>query len=344
MSQIFPTAVLECFLEHTKHVEGLSLECKNFLNSFLGVNIVTINIGNYLRSPANVASARQLLMSNVTKMSQIDTFVQNHDSLRPGNLSGECSSVILDESYFIYRGWGYTSPEDSMFMDIMTSFSFKKDVAEQFSHTGQVTTVKMTQDVLNNSLYIGELARVRQEEEMLLFPGVLTRVGDGDLYTYTPYSVHHLRDKINDRRPVLGPIMDAAEARRKDIFISRAEKLRMKHEDTRSWIVNMYQSLYKYSKSGMTHPPVTVTASNDNISTTALDIIKPLYKEGMAIDNIFVNMEGIITGDIGGHRIRMIVDVDMPDASMLYIPRDGMELELYVLGLKYNDQECDFYN
>lgn len=340
MSERFPTAVLECFLRHTQHIKGLSPKKQKFLHSFLGVNILHIQIRVYLRRPADVASAHGLL-PYVSGMGQIDTFVRNHESLRPGILSGECSSVIMDKSYFIHRGWGDTSLEGSMSMDVMTSFSFEKDVAETFSGTGRVTTVKMTQDVLNNSLYIGELAQVRQEEEILLFPGVLTRVGDGDLYTYTPYSVHHLRDKISDRRPVLKPIIDAAETRRKDVSTANAEKRRMESEDKRAWIVNMYQSLYKYLKSGKTHPPVTVTASNDDISTTVLDIIKPLWK-GMVIDNISVNMEGIITGDIRGHRIRMIVDVDMPDSSMLYIARDGMELELYVSGLKYNDQKRNF--
>lgn len=340
MSHRFSIAVLECFLQHTRHIEGLSPACQKFLHSFLGVNMLYIQMRVYLGHPADVASAHTLL-GVVKGMSDIDNFVHNHDSLRPGILSGDCSSVILDKSYFIYRGWGYTSLEGSMSMDVMTSFSFKKDVAESFSDTGRVTTVKMTQDVLNNSLYIGELAQVREEEEILLFPGSLTRVGDGDLYTYTPYSAHHLRDKVTDRKAVLRPMVDAAVARRRDNKITRQEKSRMASEDTRAWIVNMYQSLYRSLKSGTTHPPVTVTASNDDISPNALDIIMPLC-EGMVIDNISINMEGVITGDIGGHRIRMIVDVDMPDISTLYIPLHGMEFKLYVTTLKYNDQARDF--
>lgn len=333
----FPPSVLECFLRHTTHLHNLPEESRNFLHSYLGVYMNYIQMRDYLCQPADVAAHTKLAQWGFPTMQSIDDFVTNHDSLLPQTLSEQCTSGIMDKPYFIHRGWGGISLESSIEMNVMTSFSFEKHTAEGFSFTGRVTTVELTSDVLNNSLYVGEMAQVRQEEEIILFPGKLTRVSS-DLYEYTPHPKHHLRDKIDDRRPGMQAVLNDLRARsiiQRDARIGRRENSTMGGEETKGWILHIYESL---RADPATTPPVTIFADNSDLNAQ----VHGSLLDGAVIQNISTDMDGVIRGYVDGNPIRIIFDTICPDSSELFMIKNGQEFKFYVSGYKYRGHRRSF--
>lgn len=330
-----PRSVLECFLFHTTYLKNLPVESRAFLDSYLGVSLTYISLKEYLSKPAD--SVAHTKMINLFRgIRGIDQFVELHDSLLPRTLSSKCSGEILDRSYFIHRGWGDMSLESSIELPLMTSFTFTTKIAEGFSLTGRITTVKITPDVLNNSLYIGEMARVKEEEEIIIFPGTLTRV-HGDLYSYKPYDSHYLRNKIEDRRQGLQHVLDDLKMRgqvERNRRMADDERRKMQKAEVRDWILEVYESL----RSDEITPPLTVFASSDGLSW---EMTKHIAK-GAVVHEMSTDMDGIIRGKIRGDPVRILFDLKYVEESTLIWVKDDTEYKLYIAHFMYKGRKHTF--
>ena len=330
----FPVSVLNCFMDHINHVGQLPEASRNFFDSYLGVNILYIKLREYLCSPATELSNTKIARAFGT-MEKIDSFVQNHNSLLPPTLSENCVNDVCDRSYFVHRGWGDMSLEDSIAMDMMTSFSFSIEVAKQFSFTDRVTTVKVTPDVLKNSLFVGEMAQVRTEDEILIFPGDLTRVGNSDLYTYTPRP-SRLQDKIEHRRPQLINAFDKRKERIKEQMEQKAQwtsRREMNREEIISTIIDLYQSL---SSGAITS--LTVLADHDDLARH----IKSPFNKGAIVENPKTDMDGVISGDVEGNPVKLVFNLKQLDTSELVLTKNGNSYTLPILKIIYRGREHYF--
>ena len=325
MSSRYPNSVIQCFLHHTDHLKSLSKTDREFMDQYLGLSMTFIEMIQYLYVPATFSKSARV-MSKFKSMENVDSFIQSHENVYPPILPHECSSLIFDKSYFIHRGWGGIALEENMNINLMTSFSFSKEIAQGFTDDGKVMTIKLTLDVLNNSLYIGEMAQVKTEEEIILFPGALTRVGKSNLYTYKPYPKDYTRNKIEDRRNQLEKALErviSVEEKKEREANEQNEHFQMKDEEMKGSIIHLYQSLRSKSNKS----PLAVGIYNDDIKWSIMKKISG----GKVVENLSVDQDGIIRGIIGEYPVRIIISLSSPDDSQCFIDIDGKEYQTNVM-------------